>query len=144
MTTTTGGDRTRAGGTEPARVRRATGDDIAALVRLRARMLADMGVDVGDEEAVWRSHAADWFAARIDRDDAFAAFVVDDPELGVVACAVGRATRTPRVRTVRAGCAAMSPTCAPIPAGAGGDTPAPVWTRCSPGSGTRPRSPWWA
>lgn len=89
MTTAVGGERDAAEGAGRGRVRRATADDIGALVRLRALMLTDMGVDVGDEDAVWRSAAADWFAERMVRGDEFAAFVVDDPELGVVACAVG-------------------------------------------------------
>src|SRR5262249_16865989 len=40
-------------------------------------------------DPLWQDKAAEWFARRLrDRDD-FAAFVVDDPELGVVSCAVG-------------------------------------------------------
>ncbi|WP_406089229.1 GNAT family N-acetyltransferase [Streptomyces sp. NBC_01013] len=74
---------------ERERVRRATLADVGALVRLRALMLADMGMDVGDDRAPWRADAARWFTDRMPRTDEFAAFLVDDAELGVVACAVG-------------------------------------------------------
>lgn len=73
----------------PVPVRRATLDDVPALVRMRALMLTDMGMDVGDELAPWRAASAQWFADRMPRSDEFAAFLVDDPELGVVSCAVG-------------------------------------------------------
>ncbi|MGN5632537.1 GNAT family N-acetyltransferase [Streptomyces sp. AC154] len=72
-----------------ARVRRAVSDDVPALVRMRALMLSDMGLDTGDERAPWRAAAARWFAGRMPLSDEFAAFLVEDPELGVVACAVG-------------------------------------------------------
>ncbi|WP_406458291.1 GNAT family N-acetyltransferase [Streptomyces sp. NBC_00876] len=81
------GVRTAQGG--PVRVRRATPADVGALVRLRALMLSGMGMDAGDDSAPWRADAARWFADRIPRAEEFAAFVVEDPELGVVACAVG-------------------------------------------------------
>jgi ribosomal protein S18 acetylase RimI-like enzyme len=70
-------------------VRRAGVDDAAALVRLRALMLGDMGVPVGADGAPWRGEALDWFAERLADKQEFAAFVVDDPELGVVSSAVG-------------------------------------------------------
>jgi ribosomal protein S18 acetylase RimI-like enzyme len=72
-------------------VRRATVADVAALVRLRALMLAAMGADVGGPDAPWRAVAADWFAERLADPDSvdFAAFVVTDPELGVVCSAAG-------------------------------------------------------
>ncbi|MCM2416053.1 MULTISPECIES: GNAT family N-acetyltransferase [unclassified Streptomyces] len=73
----------------PVRVRRATLADVPALVRMRALMLTDMGMDVGDDRAPWRAASAQWFADRVPRSEEFAAFLVDDPELGVVACAVG-------------------------------------------------------
>lgn len=88
MTATSTG-RTGASYRRPIRVRRATLDDVPALVRLRALMLADMGMDTGDGLAPWRAASAQWFAERIPRPDEFAAFLVDDPELGVVSCAVG-------------------------------------------------------
>lgn len=75
------------------KVRRATADDVAALVRLRARMLADMGIPVGPEDAPWRGAAADWFTERMSREGEFAAFVVDDPGRGVVSSAVGTCDR---------------------------------------------------
>lgn len=70
-------------------VRRAEAADAAALVRLRAVMLEDMGADVGDESAPWRAAAEVWFIRRLSDPGDFAAFVVDDPELGVVSCAAG-------------------------------------------------------
>lgn len=92
MTTASTGHRASDAATDaerPVRVRRATADDIGALVRLRALMLDDMGMDVGDDGAPWRAGAAHWFADRMPLADEFAAFVVEDAELGVVACAVG-------------------------------------------------------
>ncbi|MBX6383049.1 MAG: GNAT family N-acetyltransferase [Microbispora sp.] len=70
-------------------VRRATAADAAALVRLRVVMMEDMGADVGDESAPWRAAAEEWFARRLRDPEHFAAFVADDPELGVVSCAAG-------------------------------------------------------
>ncbi|WP_392675407.1 GNAT family N-acetyltransferase [Streptomyces sp. LN785] len=70
-------------------VRRATPDDVPALVRMRALMLSDMGMETGDAEAPWRAASAQWFAERMRLPGEFAAFLVDDPELGVVASAVG-------------------------------------------------------
>ncbi|WP_226873688.1 GNAT family N-acetyltransferase [Microbispora sitophila] len=70
-------------------VRRAGAADAAALVRLRAVMLEDMGAEVGDESAPWRASAEAWFTRRLRDPGDFAAFVVDDPELGVVSCAAG-------------------------------------------------------
>ncbi|MFE2089406.1 GNAT family N-acetyltransferase [Streptomyces sp. NPDC059460] len=70
-------------------VRRATPDDVPALVRMRALMLSDMGVETGDADAPWRAASAQWFAERLRLPGEFAAFLVDDPELGVVASAVG-------------------------------------------------------
>lgn len=70
-------------------VRRATPDDVHALVRMRALMLSDMGVETGDAGAPWRAASAQWFADGLRLPGEFAAFLVDDPELGVVASAVG-------------------------------------------------------
>lgn len=50
-------------------------------------MLADMDVPVSGTE--WRAAAREWFTDRLQRSGEFAAFVVDDPESGVVSCAVG-------------------------------------------------------
>ncbi|MET7643240.1 GNAT family N-acetyltransferase [Streptomyces sp. NPDC005426] len=86
---TTSADRMAAGSADCVPVRRATLADVGALVRLRALMLADMGMDIGDDRAPWRADAARWFTDRMPRTDEFAAFLVEDPELGVVACAVG-------------------------------------------------------
>jgi GNAT superfamily N-acetyltransferase len=71
------------------KVRRAVAADAADLVRLRAQMLADMGRSVGDDADPWRASAEDWFADRLVREQEFAAFVVDDPDDGVVACSAG-------------------------------------------------------
>ncbi|WP_163511005.1 GNAT family N-acetyltransferase [Fodinicola acaciae] len=69
--------------------RRATVADAAALTRMRALMLEAMGADVGAPDAPWRKAAEDWFAEQLARTDTFAAFVVDDPDLGVVCSAAG-------------------------------------------------------
>jgi ribosomal protein S18 acetylase RimI-like enzyme len=71
------------------KVRRAEAADAADLVRLRAQMLADMGRSVGNDADPWRVMAEDWFADRLLRRREFAAFVVDDPDGGVVACSAG-------------------------------------------------------
>lgn len=79
---------------EPApRVRRAVAGDAAALVRLRALMFQDMGMTIGDGDAAWRAVAREWFAQRLAETRDFAAFVVDDPALGVVSSAVGACER---------------------------------------------------
>lgn len=70
-------------------VRRAGVADAAALVRLRALMLAEMGAPVSDGDGAWRDKAAEWFAQRLADRREFAAFVIEDPELGVVSCAAG-------------------------------------------------------
>jgi GNAT superfamily N-acetyltransferase len=76
-------------------VRRAKPDDAEALVRLRALMLAAMGVDVGAEDAPWREVALGFFTEGLASPETFAAFVVDDPEAGVVAGAVGQCNLHP-------------------------------------------------
>ncbi|MFB7530977.1 GNAT family N-acetyltransferase [Streptomyces sp. NPDC056178] len=85
------GSRTRpgAGGGLMVRARRATVDDVPALVRLRGLMLADMGIETGGADAPWRAASARWFTEQMRRPDMFAAFLVDDPELGTVSSAVG-------------------------------------------------------
>lgn len=70
-------------------VRRAKPDDAEALVRLRALMLEAMGLDIGAEDAPWRESALRFFTEELASPETFAAFVVDDPAAGVVACAVG-------------------------------------------------------
>ena len=75
------------------RLRRAEAGDAAALVRLRAVMLRDMGQETGGEDAVWRGVAEEWFARRLRETHEFAAFVVEDPGFGVIACAVGTCDR---------------------------------------------------
>jgi GNAT superfamily N-acetyltransferase len=70
-------------------VRRAKPDDAEALVRLRALILEAMGVDTGSVDAPWRETAWRFFAEQLALPDTFAAFVVDDPEVGVVAGAAG-------------------------------------------------------
>lgn len=72
--------------------RRAVTGDAAALVRLRALMLEEMGVATGSDDAPWRRAAEKWFTERLDDTVAlptFAAFVVEEPHLGVVSCAAG-------------------------------------------------------
>jgi ribosomal protein S18 acetylase RimI-like enzyme len=70
-------------------VRRAKPDDAEALVRLRGLMLAAMGMDVGDENARWRGVALRYFSEQLAAPERFAAYVVDDPTVGVVAGAAG-------------------------------------------------------
>jgi GNAT superfamily N-acetyltransferase len=70
-------------------VRRADVDDAAALVRLRALMLSEMGMPTDDHGTFWRENTEKWFTQRLRGGQEFAAFVVDDPELGVVSCAAG-------------------------------------------------------
>jgi ribosomal protein S18 acetylase RimI-like enzyme len=76
-------------------VRRAKPDDADALVRLRALMLASMGVEVGGPDAPWREVARQWFAEQLASPDTFAAYVVDDPAVGVVAGAAGNVVSHP-------------------------------------------------
>jgi ribosomal protein S18 acetylase RimI-like enzyme len=75
------------------RLRRAEAGDAAALVRLRALMLHDMGRQVGGDDAAWRGVAEKWFAGRLGETHEFAAFVVEDPALGVISSAVGTCDR---------------------------------------------------
>lgn len=74
--------------------RRATPGDVDALVRLRAVLAGEVGV--ADAEAIaderWRSAAAWWFAEKLDRDEDFAAVVVER-DGRVVAGAAGRCVR---------------------------------------------------
>lgn len=69
-------------------VRRAEVTDAAAIARLRELMLREMGKADGEDTA-WLAVAEDWFARRLRDRRGFAAFVMDDPELGVVSSAVG-------------------------------------------------------
>ena len=80
-------------GARPPAVRRAVAADAPALTRLRALMLADMGMLTSDAGLRWRDQAGEWFAERLRDPAAFAAFVIDDPGLGVVSCAVGLCER---------------------------------------------------
>ena len=52
-------------------------------------MLEAMGTDVGGEDAPWREEAIRFFTEQLASPETFAAFVVDDPEVGVVAGAAG-------------------------------------------------------
>lgn len=52
-------------------------------------MLADMGMETGGADAPWRVASAQWFTERLRHPATFAAFLVDDPELGTVSSAVG-------------------------------------------------------
>jgi ribosomal protein S18 acetylase RimI-like enzyme len=70
-------------------IRRAVAADVPALVRLRALMLQEMGLVVGDQDAEWRHGAGAWFERRLRDTSRFAVFVADDPELGLVSCAAG-------------------------------------------------------
>ena len=70
-------------------VRRAVASDAAALTRLRALMLTDMGQLTEGSDPRWHGVTEEWFARRLREGKDFAAFVVDDPDLGVVSCAAG-------------------------------------------------------
>ena len=70
-------------------VRRAKPDDAEALVRLRGLMLAAMDNDLGGPDAPWREAARQWFVEQLASPETFAAYVVDDPAAGLVACAAG-------------------------------------------------------
>ncbi|MGC4897448.1 GNAT family N-acetyltransferase [Micromonospora sp. DT31] len=73
----------------PPLVRRATAADAAALTRLREAMLSDMGMLATGADPGWRDKAEAWFTQRLDDEDTFAAFVVEQHDLGVVSCAAG-------------------------------------------------------
>ena len=73
----------------PLAVRRAAVADAAALTRLRAVMLSDMGMLAAGSDPGWQDKAEVWFAQRLDDEGDFAAFVVEDLDLGVVSCAAG-------------------------------------------------------
>ena len=48
-----------------------------------------MGIPAGGTDAAWRTAAEAWFRAQLEQPACFAAFVVDDPLLGVVSAACG-------------------------------------------------------
>ncbi|MEU6085053.1 N-acetyltransferase [Streptomyces sp. NPDC047108] len=73
----------------PVPLRRAGPGDARALTGLRALMFREMGTEDGGPDALWRRASEQWFAARLGDPREAAAFVVDDPELGVVCSAVG-------------------------------------------------------
>jgi GNAT superfamily N-acetyltransferase len=76
----------------PLAVRRAAAADAAALTRLRAVMLSDMGMVAAGADPGWQDKAEAWFAQRLDDEGGegdFAAFVIEDLDLGVVSCAAG-------------------------------------------------------
>ncbi|GAA1591118.1 GNAT family N-acetyltransferase [Kribbella karoonensis] len=75
--------------TQQPAVRRAGTADAESLVQLRALMLSAMGADVGGPDAPWRIGARKWFAEQLASPDTFAAYVVEDPDAGVVAGAAG-------------------------------------------------------
>ncbi len=73
----------------PCAVRRAVAADAAALTRLREVMLSEMGMLAPGADPGWREQAEAWFARRLGDKHDFAAFVVEDPDAGVVSCAAG-------------------------------------------------------
>jgi hypothetical protein len=66
------------------RLRRATAQDVAALVHLRSLMFSSMGSDVGGQDAAWRVAATSWFREQLARPEQFAGFVVEHPVEGVL------------------------------------------------------------
>jgi ribosomal protein S18 acetylase RimI-like enzyme len=71
------------------RVRRATKQDVAALVHLRSLMFSSIGADIGGQDAAWRLAATRWFLVQLARPQQFAGFVVEHPIDGVVCVALG-------------------------------------------------------
>jgi hypothetical protein len=71
------------------RPRRATEQDVAALVHLRSLMFSSMGTAVGGQDAAWRVAAAEWLREQLTRPQQFAGFVVEHPADGVVCAALG-------------------------------------------------------
>ncbi|MDP9417419.1 MAG: GNAT family N-acetyltransferase, partial [Actinomycetota bacterium] len=69
-------------------VRRGTVDDAAEVVRLRALMLAAMGLDVGPATAPWRHDCAEAYRQQL-ADDGFGAFVIDGAAGKLAASALG-------------------------------------------------------
>ncbi|MHB8296674.1 MAG: GNAT family N-acetyltransferase [Acidimicrobiales bacterium] len=69
--------------------RRATPEDADELTRLRVLMFGDMGHEGLPMDAQWRERNVEHFRARLLDRDTFAAFVVDKPDWGLAACAVG-------------------------------------------------------
>jgi len=70
-------------------LRRATAQDVAALVHLRSLMFSSMGSDVGGDDAAWRAASASWFREQLARPDQFAGFVTEHHVDGVVSAALG-------------------------------------------------------
>ena len=62
--------------------RRATEQDVAALVHLRSLMFASMGYDVGGKDADWRVAAAGWLRKQLTMPLQFAGFVMEHPADG--------------------------------------------------------------
>jgi ribosomal protein S18 acetylase RimI-like enzyme len=71
------------------RPRRATEQDVAALVQLRSLMFSSMGTAVGGQDAAWRVVAAEWMREQLTRPLQFAGFVMEHPVDGVVCAALG-------------------------------------------------------
>ena len=76
-------------------VRRAVAADAPALVALRAAMYEDMGDSSDAPDGAWRAAAEAWFRAWLPRTDEVAAFVVEEPGVGPVACALGLVEHPP-------------------------------------------------
>jgi len=74
---------------EQTGLRRATRQDVAALVHLRSLMFSSMGSDVGGQDAAWREAATGWFGEQLARPHQFAGFVLEHPLDGVVSAALG-------------------------------------------------------
>ena len=70
-------------------VRRADPDDAAELTRLRIVMLTDTGRDPRLLDEDWSRRNVAHFRRRLTETDLFAAYVVDRPDGGLAACAIG-------------------------------------------------------
>jgi hypothetical protein len=82
----------------PLAVRRAAAADAAALIHLRAVTLSDMGMLATGTDPGWQDRAEAWVAQRLDNKGYFAAFVIEDLDLGVVSCAPAVCDRHARDR----------------------------------------------
>ncbi|MDP9397192.1 MAG: hypothetical protein M3P96_04925 [Actinomycetota bacterium] len=77
-------------------------------MQLRALMFEGMGTPVGGPDAAWCAAADAWFRDRLERTATFAAFVVEEPGLGVVSAAAGICDAEHQGRAGSAECADTS------------------------------------
>src|SRR5438445_11915999 len=78
---------TSQGSVQVGTVRRAGERDLPDLLRLRRIMLTAMGESVDQPD--WPELVGGWFRTQLTRPNQFAAFLTEDAEIGVAACAIG-------------------------------------------------------